>query len=653
MLESLRGNLVYKSLFEPITIRNLHLKNRIMMASLITNFAVKDDVSKRLKAWYIDRATGGAGMIISQKALVHPETMGKTKAFDLSKDECVPRLKVLSDAIHARGAKIAVQIDHSGRKTSPENISAYPVSASSIAATIVGRWSIPRTLTIDEIKDRQEAFAEGARRAQEAGFDAVQIQAAHGYLIWSFLSPLANKRRDKYGADLEGRVRFLTETLKLVRKKVGDDFPILVRMNGSDYVEGGITLNDAKFYAQRLEENGADVLCISGAETSRLISGEYMIPPRAFDRGCNAQLSAEIKKAVNIPISVAGRIDNPDLAEKILQEGKSDLIEMGRALIADPELPKKAAERRSDEIRLCIACNRCEDIQETGLPLECTVNAFAGNEYRYKITHCKEPKNVLVVGGGPAGMEAARVASLRGHNVVLREKDRELGGQLRLAAVPPYKAEMRELVRWFETSLKKLGVKVELGQEVTASSIEEMEPDAVIIATGALSFVPTPLIVNLENVVTANDVLAGEVRVGETVVVVGGGLVGCETADLLSDRGKKVVVVEMLRDLGMLLDKVKGMNEMLLLRRLCEKGVQIIINAKVERIIRSGVIVTHKGTKKTIEADTIVLATGVRENKELNEKLRTKTPTYQIGDCKKTRKLINAIQEGFIVARKI
>lgn len=623
------------------------------MAPMGTNFEIKDYISKRLKAWYIERARGGAGMIITSQAFVHPEVVSKTKAWSLSDDECIPRLKELIDAIHSNGAKVAAQIGHAGRKVSPKNISAYPVSASSVASTLIGSWAIPRALTVEEIEDREKAFAEGARRAKEAGFDAVQLQAAHGYLIWSFLSPLANKRKDKYGNDPEGRVRFLVEILKMVREKVGHDFPIIVRMNGSDYAEGGITINDAKSYAQRLEESGADAISVSGAETSRLFPGEYMLPPRAIRRGCNVQLSAEIKKVVKIPVSVAGRIDNPDMAEKILKEGKADLVEIGRALIADSELPKKAAENRADEIRPCIACNRCEDIMETGLPLECTVNALAGKEYRYKIRPSKKPKRVLVVGGGPAGMEAARVASLRGHQVVLCEKEHELGGQLKLSAVPPYKGEMEDLARWFGTLLHKLNVKIEVGQEVTPSFIEKMTPDIAIIAVGAIPFIPSALRVKLDNVVTANDVLAGKAKVGERVVVVGGGFVGCETADLLSERGKNVTIVEMLADLGLLLEKVKGMNEMLLLRRLCEKGVRILINTKVEAITREGVIVNHKGMKRTIEADTIVLATGAQANKLFSDERKSATVTYEVGDCKKARKLVNAIHEGFMVARKI
>ncbi len=644
---------IYSLLFKPFDIKGLYLKNRLVMPPIGTSFKTADCVSRRLKSWYVERAKGGVGMIVTQHAFADLHVAEHRRTWTLSEDECVSKLRDLTDAIHAHQTIVVAQLAHPGRRIKQKNGCAYPVSASSISSALAGCWSIPTALTLEDIQSQIETFAKGAKRAKEAGFDAVQLHAAHGYLIWSFLSPFANKRKDRYGGDRKNRARFLIETLSLIREGVGKDFPVFVRMNGSDYSEGGIEIEDARAYARNIEEAGADAISISAAETSRLFPGEYMVPPRAVVRGCNVHLAAAIKKVVGIPVSVAGRIDNPTLAERILEEGKADLIEMGRGLVCDPELPKKAYRNQTKEIRPCIACNHCEDIQELGLPIECSVNPIAGREYKHKVTQPEKPLRVMVIGGGPAGMEAARMAAAIGHRVTLCEKENELGGQLKLASLSPFKSEMRELINWYKAELDRLRVRINTNHRVMPSTIQEESPDITIIATGAVPSVPSTLRTKQENVVNACDVLVDKSTIGERVVIVGGGLIGCEIADLLSEEGKKVTIVEMLGNLGMLLERVKGMNEMLLLRRICERGVKIVINTKVEGIVKEGVIVNHLGMRRLIEADTIVLATGMKENRDLVNSLSNAAPVYCIGDCRKVRKLADAIFDGYAILMRI
>ena len=617
-----------------------------MMAPMEMGFENREGyVSERLKAFYIERAKGGASLIVVGGASVTSDDSPKLGIYS---DKYIPSLSELTEAIHAHGAKVAIQISHGGRKIPPKTISMYPFAASSIPS--LGK-AIPRTLAIEEIENTEEEFADAAFRAKMSGFDAVQLQAAHGYLVWTFLSPLANKRKDAYGRNPAGRMRFLLELIERTKRRVGTGFPVMVRINGSDYLDGGLTIKDSKLIATKLEEAGVAAISVSAGETSSQC--EYLVPPRAVERGCNVPLAFEIKKSVGVPVSVAGRIDNPLLAGKIIADGKADLIEMARPLLADPELPTKAKEGRQNEIRKCIACIRCEDRLNVGLRVECTVNPLAGREWRFGLKPTKKVKRILVVGGGPGGMEAARVAKLRGHDVILCEKDKQLGGQVRLSSHVPYKQELLDFINYYEAVLDKLGAKVECGKEVTPDVVDGIEPDVVIAATGAIPIVPRIPGVNRESVVTANEVLARNVRVGKEVVIIGGGLVGCETADFLAQEGKTVTIIEMLKDLGMFLDKIRGWNEKLLLQRLSEKSVKILIKTKAEEINEEGVKVRRNEKTEQIYADTVVLAVGARSNREFINRIEQKENVVEIGDCMKPRKLHDAVREGFMVTRTI
>jgi len=629
----------------------MELKNRIVMNPLSVNYASRDGfVTDAMISYLVERAKGGVGLIQVENAAIDPygRTVFNHFIYD---DKFIPGLRKLVNAVHAHGAKISQQLSHAGRRARPEITGVQPVSASPIPHP--GVDVVPRELTIDEIHEFEDKFAMAASRAKTAGFDAVEFHCAHLYLINDFLSPLANARTDEYGGGLEGRTRFIREIIRKTKEKVGEDYPVICRISADEYAEGGLTLNDTIKIAQKMVEAGADAIDVS-AGAGMPVSTTYKrfmssIPPMYFPRGCLVHLAEGIKKAVNVPVIAVGRINNPELAERILEEGKADLIGLGRELLADPEFPRKAAEGRVDDIRMCTGCNVCIDrVLYRLLDARCSINAALGREEQFTIKPAGFAKKVLIVGGGPAGMEAARVAALRGHDVTLYERDNKLGGQMWLAAKPPGKGEWLTTIEYLSNQVRKLGVKIELGKEVTPELVQELRPDVVIIATGAKPLIPNIPGVKGGNVVTADDVLREKVAVGEKVVIVGGGVVGVETADYLLEKGKRVVVVEKLKTVAS--DMVEP-NRTYILMKLRENGVEILTETRVEEITERGVVVYGKGGRRTFEADTVVLAVGREPNNELIRALRFVVPElYAVGDCLIPRKIEDAIRDGFITA---
>ncbi|MCR4441663.1 MAG: FAD-dependent oxidoreductase [Peptococcaceae bacterium] len=630
-------------LFSPITIGNMKLKNRIVMAPMATHFANKEGrVTKKIIDYYAERARGGTGLIITESCYVIPQGRGGNQRLGIHEDGLIDGLSQLTDAVHANGAMIAAELHHGGPQVPRMVIGEMPAAASNVYYQ-AGVIPPPRALSKEEVKQVVAAYAAAAGRAVKAGFDALLIHGGHGYLINSFLSPVTNRRTDCYGGDLSNRMRFLLEIIGAIRDRVGDSLPVMVRLNAEDFVEGGIRLPESLEMARMLQD--AHVDCIHVTAGTHL-SMEMMVQPMAIPRGVLVPFAAAIKKEVAVPVAVVGRINNPELAAKILEEGKADLITLGRALIADPYFPQKAAQGKADEIRPCIACNQgCNYQLHQGRNITCFGNPSVGKEEEWRISSAPHPKNVLVVGGGPAGMQAALTAAARGHKVVLCERNQQLGGQLYLASKPPCKDEIANLLSYMSAQLARLNVDIRLNQEIGLEDIKKMQPDAVVVATGSIPFIPPIEGVNLPHVVTAQAVLRKPEIVAGKTAVIGGGGTGLETAEFLAEKGLSVIVIEMMEDIA---GDMEPTRRKLILNRLSEKGIRILIKAKVKRINPGCVVIEWLGNEQSIDADSVVLATGALPVKKLGEELRElNLEVHFVGDCLNPRTGLDAISDGF------
>ncbi|MFC2066762.1 FAD-dependent oxidoreductase, partial [Chloroflexota bacterium] len=565
-------------LFEPGQIGKMELSNRLVMAPMFTRSHDKyGHITNRTIDYYVERVKGGVGLIIGQSSVILRETHtpGRSGIWD---DSVIPRFRDLTDAIHKHGGKIAWQLMHLGkllnqwRDIDPE-------------LRAIG----PEEATIEDVERQIEGYGESARRLKEAGFNAVEIHGAHGYLISQWLSPLCNRRTDGYGSTAERRARFACEVIARVRQKVGADFPVILRFSGSGFLEGGITLEDSMRQAPLFVEAGVDALHVSAGETwsYNMVAPSYMFPDGAL-----VHLAAAIKQVVNVPVITVGKIGDPLLAERILEDGKADFIAMGRALLADPNLPNKAKEGRLEDIQRCIYCNNCLNSDwRTGLKGQghsCTVNPALLREKSFVIERTTSPKKVMVIGGGLAGMEAAKILAKRGHQVSLYERSDRLGGQWNIACKDEAKKHFASVTKRMSSELEIAGVEINLNREVTSKLVRVVKPDAVVVATGAV-----PRILNIpgiddKNVVQAIDVLAGKITVGQKVVVIGGRLRGMELAVSLAEQGKRVSLVTMMKlgepgtplDIGLFIT---------LRDRLVKNGVYIFTNTPVSKITHTGV----------------------------------------------------------------
>ncbi len=636
------------TLFSPFSIVTLKIKNRIVMPPMATHYATPEGfVTDQQIGYYVERAKGGVGYITTEHTGILQQGKASWKMMLIHTDEHAAKIKKLIEAVHEAEGKIVVQINHAGRQTSSE-ITGMPIVG---ASPIPGppKNEIPRELSVAEIEEIIEAFSAAAQRVKEAGADGVEIHMAHGYLICSFLSPFTNKRSDRYGGDVQGRSRLAVEVLQSVRSRIGPDFPIICRLSADEYLQGGLKIEETKQIAKTLEEQGANALHISACN---VVTGYLNQPPYYVEEGVFVHLAEAVKAQVDIPVITVGRIRSPLMADQIIRDGKADLISMGRALIADPHLPQKAKDGRLEEIIPCISCNKCIQTQRQGA-IRCSVNPETGNEAEFKFEKADRSKNVWIVGGGPGGLKAAEIAALRGHQVTLFERKDKLGGRVRLGANPPGKAVLNEFIDYLEGRVRALGITLEMDKEFTADMITSGEPDVVIVATGASPQFPDWKGVEESDALSVDDVLSDWADIGDNVLIVGGGGTGAEIADLLSEVGKKVTLIEMLEDIAS--DLINHLQHYLK-QRLSDKGVNILTSTRVVDLGKGYAMVEDaSGIRKLDGFDDIVLALGSETPndviyKDLEDKV---AELYVIGDASQPRAIVDAVWEGEDIAIRI
>jgi 2,4-dienoyl-CoA reductase-like NADH-dependent reductase (Old Yellow Enzyme family)/thioredoxin reductase len=633
-MTSLDDNL--KHVFEPITINGMTVRNRIVVPPMDTGYGSPDhEVTDQLIAYWRRRAEGGMGLIIVEYSSIDSGGRCVPNQLGIYDDRFIPGFRRLTDTVHEHGAKIALQIHHGGLRARPQHSGGEIVAPSPLA-----EGYMPRELTIPEIEGLVESFGQAARRAKEAGFDAVEIHGAHGYLINQFLSPWFNRRTDAYGGTFEKRLRFALEVIHRVRELVGPDFAVGFRIIGDEIPLGkGLTLKDTIRIAPRLEEAGIDMIHVSVGNLAGSLP--VVLGPMAKDWGFNVYSAAAIKRVVSIPVIAVGRITDLQLANQIVRDGHADLVAMGRASLADPEFPKKAAEGRAEEIRRCFGCTDACTFEYR----HCNNNPELGREAVWDLTPVQEPKVVWVIGGGVAGMEAAWLAARRGHQVTLFERDSKLGGQIHPAAAPPHKKELLNAISNRVPLLNKYGVEVRLNTQVTAEMVKKAGPDAVILATGSLPMRPPIPGIDRPDVVIANDVLVGKAFVGPKVAILGGGMVGAETAEYLADHHREVTIIEMLDRVA---DDMPRIPRPYLVHRLNQLGVEIITGAKVEAITDYGVLINKAGMVDMVDGfSSIVLALGSRPVDELADELKDLVEElFIVGDARQVARIAEATSQS-------
>jgi len=635
-----------EELFKPSQIGSMGLANRVIMAPMYTQIADEGGfVSDLLCAYYEERARGGMGLIIVENTAVARGGESGTREPAVFDDTYLDGMSRLAGVIHRHGVKAAVQLHHAGRQR-PAHMGT-PVAPSPIPCKFIR--SQPREMTTEEADAIIESYVEGALRVKHAGFDAVEFHGAHGYLICQFLSAYTNKRTDKYGGSLENRMRFALDIVRQTRQKVGSDFPILFRISAKEFVPDGLDLPETKIIARALQDAGADCIDVSAGNYE---TGQWTCQPGWMPRGCLVPFAEEIKKSISVPVITAGRIVDPRFASQILKESKADFIALGRPFLADPQILIKAKEGRYGDIRMCMACCHCMDTLMQVRPIRCAINAELGHEADKPVLPAKK-KRVVVVGGGPGGMEAARVAAGRGHNVTMYEKDVVLGGQLIIAAIPPGKQELNTTIQFLSSQIYKAGVDVKLGHAVNAEEIMAMRPEAVIIAAGSLTEIPDIAGAREAGVLLARDVIAGKVQTGRKVVVAGGGRVGCEVALMLAGEGKDVTLVR-ISGKGRLAGELGPASRGSFLVELNGSSVKIRAAATIESIDEKGVTVNENGVTSHIDADTVIISPAPVADKGIAALLKGKVPeVHVIGDCLQPRQIVDAIHEAYAVAANI
>jgi 2,4-dienoyl-CoA reductase-like NADH-dependent reductase (Old Yellow Enzyme family)/thioredoxin reductase len=635
-------------LFSSFTIRDIHLKNRIVMPGL-ASFLIGDDgsISDDTVEHYRRRAAGGPAMVIMEAHAISPEGLVSAHQARIYDDRFIEGLAKIAAVIKSEGSVPAIQIHHGGRQTSIKVIKRKPLAPSPIPCPTIPGDVEP--LTIDGIHEIVQKFGDAAKRAKEAGFELIEIHGAHGYLINQFLSKVSNHREDEYGGDTVGRSRFAIEITEEIRRRIGPQFALSFKISAQEFVSEGLTVKESIEILKLLVKAGVDIVQVSAGND---ITPEWICQPMFMKKACLAESAARVKKALNIPVMAVGRINGPVVANEVLLKDQADLVCIGRGLLADPQLPNKAREERLDEIRICIACNTCmESIFRKGR-IECLVNPMLGREKEMRFVPTQKPKKIMVVGGGPGGLNVAWVAAKRGHKVHVFEKRRSLGGQLLPGSVPGHKKELLSLIKFQKKQIEKFGVTCHLNQEVKAQDIQTFGPDVVVLATGSLPAIPPVDGIDNTIVLTYEQVLNEAPPSFKQAVIIGGGATGLEMALHLAEYGCRVSVVEMLAEIG---TGLETMTKKILLGKLKERNVNILTETRLMRIESAGAVVARSdGTEILMEADRVILATGTRPYNRLYEKVKSLGyETHQIGDCLETRSAKAAIYESAVLGRKI
>jgi len=594
-------------------------------------------VTDETVAYYARRAAGGVGLISLEASLIAPESFVVGPELRLHDEAFVPGLRRLADAVHAHEIPVGIQMWHPGRQT----LKGAPVAPSAIPLS--PRTPVPHALTRAEIDRLIALYAASAVNCREAGFDFVEVHGAHCYLPCEFLSPLSNQRDDEYGGSLENRARFMLEIVAAVRTAAGDDFPLLFRISGDECAVGGFDITDAVRVAQWLADAGVAAISVSAGNWYAL---HMTIPPMSMEHGCLLPLAAQIKQAVEIPVIAAGRLDDPTVAERAIVEGQADIVAIGRGLIADPDWPAKVRDGRLAEIRPCIACNACVDLVARGEQARCAVNPAVGRDGSFVIVPAEVARNVMVIGSGPAGMEAARIARLRGHDVSIWEREGQLGGKLDVASRAPSKSEVLRFRDYQARILNELGVHVHVGANMDVAAIRSEHPDVVVLAVGADPLIPPIPGIHGPNVIDAQEILLGRVSIepGERVAVIGGSATGCETAEFLCATAGAVSILEMLPSVGRGIEQITRRK---LLSGLREAGVTILTGAKVTVIEPNRVIYEHEdGAPGEVAVDRVALAIGWRAGGEQLAVDLGDFDVYTLGDAARPADFVAAINAG-------
>ena len=635
-------------LFTPYPIKHLELKNRIVLPPL-ASFLIKQGggITDETVDHYRRRAAGGPAMVIMEACAISAEGVVSANQARIDEDRHLEGLSKIAAVIKSEGAIAAIQIHHAGRQTSAKVIGRNPLAPSQLPCPTIRGDVEP--LTTGGIENIIGKFADAAVRAREAGFELLEIHGAHGYLINQFLSGYSNIREDEYGGDLARRARLATDIVTEIRRRLGPQYPLSFKISAQEFVPGGLDVDQSIEILQLLVNAGIDAVQVSAGNDS---TPEWICQPMFMPKACLADSAARIKQVLDIPVMAVGRINDPWTAEEVIKADKADLVCIGRGLMADPEMPIKAREGRFDEIRICIACNTCmQSIFKKGR-LECLVNPVLGREKEMQIVPARKTRKVMVVGGGPGGMNAAWVAAKRGHKVHLYERQPFLGGQLVPGSQTPYKREMQSLIHYQQKQMELNGVVCHLGREVTAETVKEVNPDVVILATGSRPLLPHVRGIDNPIVCSFDAILNGKGLDDRETVVVGGGATGCEVAYHLTETGSSVTIVEMAPRVG---GDLESVTRRLLVRKLRERNARILVGHRLLAVENEGVLVAGPDNKEIkIAAQRVVIAMGIRANDRIHEQIKALGyGTHIIGDCLEPRSAKAAILDGARLGRSI